>query len=74
MVIGEIGNHWDFLVATGELKRRRVARARREIEALALASVQRRFADLDAGLDDLAEKVESGELDPFAAADLLLDD
>ena len=73
-VIGEIGNHWDFLVATGELKRRRVARARHEIEALALASVQRRFADLDAGLDDLAEKVESGELDPFAAADLLLDD
>jgi LAO/AO transport system kinase len=71
-VVDEIGKHWEFLTSGGELKRRRVARARREVEALALASVQRRFSALDAGLDLLASRVESAELDPFAAADALL--
>jgi LAO/AO transport system kinase len=71
-VVDEIGKHWEFLTSGGELKRRRVARARREVEALALASVQRRFSALDAGLDLLARRVESAELDPFAAADALL--
>lgn len=71
-VVAEIGNHWKYLTSSGELKRRRTARARREIEALALASVQRRFGDLGAGLDALAVRVESTELDPFAAAELLL--
>jgi LAO/AO transport system kinase len=71
-VVDEIGNHWEFLTSGGELKRRRVARARREVEALALASVQRRFGALDAGLDLLARRVESADLDPFAAADALL--
>ena len=71
-VVAELGRHWDFLTSGGELKRRRVARARREIEALALASVQRQFGALDAGLDLLARRVESAELDPFAAADALL--
>jgi LAO/AO transport system kinase len=71
-VVDEIGKHWDFLTSGGELKRRRVARARREVEALALASVQRRFGASDAGLDRLARRVESAELDPFAAADALL--
>lgn len=73
-VVAEMGNHWDFLRSGGDLKRRRVARARREVEALALASVQRRFTALDAGLDDLAVRVERAELDPFAAAELLLQD
>jgi LAO/AO transport system kinase len=73
-VVAEIGNHWEFLQSSGELKRRRTARARREIEALALAEVQRRFDGLGAGLDTLALRVESAELDPFAAAALLLDD
>ena len=71
-VVAELGRHWHFLTSGDELKRRRVARARREIEALALASVQRRFGALDAGLDLLARRVESAELDPFAAADALL--
>jgi LAO/AO transport system kinase len=71
-VVDEIGKHWDFLTSGGELKRRRIARARREVEALALASVQRRFGASDAGLDLLARRVESAELDPFAAADALL--
>ena len=73
-VVAEIGRHADFLSSSGELKRRRVARARREVEALALASVQRRFDTADAGLDALAARVESTELDPFAAAQALLQD
>jgi len=71
-VVAEIGKHWEFLTTGGELKRRRVARARREVEALALATVQRRFDALDAGLDELAARVEAAELDPFAAAQALL--
>jgi LAO/AO transport system kinase len=73
-VVDEIGNHWEFLTSGGELKRRRVARARREVEALALASVQRRFGALGTGLDELAARVEARELDPFAAAQALLQD
>jgi LAO/AO transport system kinase len=73
-VVVEIERHRDFLGTSGELKRRRVARARREVEALALASVQRRFDESDTGLDELAAKVESTELDPFAAAQALLRD
>jgi LAO/AO transport system kinase len=71
-LVAEIGKHWEFLTAGGELKRRRIARARREVEALALASVQRQFSASDAGLDALAARVESAELDPFAAAEALL--
>ena len=71
-VAAEIDRHGEFLRTSGELKRRRVARARREVEALAVASVQRRLADVGADLDVLAGRVESAELDPFAAADALL--
>jgi LAO/AO transport system kinase len=73
-VVAAIGKHREFLTSSGDLKRRRTARARREIEALALASVQRRFDDLGSGLDALAVRVESAELDPFAAAARLLDE
>jgi len=73
-LVDEISKHREFLTSSGDLQRRRVARARREVEALALASVQRRFGALDAGLDELAARVERAELDPFAAAELLLQD
>jgi LAO/AO transport system kinase len=55
------------------LARRRVGRARREIEALALASVQRRLGEPGAGAEELAAEVAAGALDPFAAASRLLD-
>ena len=59
--------------ATGGWSARRLARARREIESLALARLRRELT-LDGGaeLDGLAVAVRDGELDPFTAADRLL--
>ncbi|HEY5821768.1 MAG TPA: methylmalonyl Co-A mutase-associated GTPase MeaB [Propionibacteriaceae bacterium] len=58
---------------TGQGVRRRVARARREVESLALARLRSEFSlGGRAGLDALAERVSAGELDPYAAADRLL--
>ncbi|WP_297783490.1 methylmalonyl Co-A mutase-associated GTPase MeaB [Aeromicrobium sp.] len=74
-VAGEIAAHLAHLQDSGELERRRLARLRREIEALALAEVQSRFADLsgDARLDALAAQVLAGETDPYAAADTVVE-
>jgi LAO/AO transport system kinase len=69
-----IDSHRDWLTESGELQRRRQARARREISAIAIAELQRR-ADGLAGvsrLDGLAEQVSAGALDPYAAADELI--
>jgi LAO/AO transport system kinase len=74
-VVTAITDHHDHLERSGELTRRRLARVRREIEALALAEVSSRFAHLsgDARLDTLSEQVLAGETDPFAAADRLVE-
>jgi LAO/AO transport system kinase len=69
-VMGRLDAHWSWLNDTGELARRRQARAREEITALAFAALRTRLA---AGrVEDLARQVAAGELDPFAAADELL--
>jgi LAO/AO transport system kinase len=59
---------------SGELDRRRVRRARDEIEAIAVTALRERWGDVHqrTELDDLAEQVVSGETDPYAAADSLL--
>jgi LAO/AO transport system kinase len=74
-VAEQVAAHRAHLDESGELARRRLARLRREIEALALAEVQSRFAGLsgDARLDTLAEQVLAGETDPYAAADTLVE-
>jgi len=72
-VVDEIQNHFAYLTESGALTRRRIQRARREIEALALASVRRRLGEYAAGADELAAEVAAGSLDPFAAARRLLD-
>ncbi|GAT65453.1 methylmalonyl Co-A mutase-associated GTPase MeaB [Planomonospora sp. ID91781] len=66
--------HLAHLEESGELERRRRARARDEIEAVALAALRSRFAHLhgDRRLDALAARVLAAELDPYAAADELL--
>jgi LAO/AO transport system kinase len=73
--IGELterlDQHWSWLTATGELKRRRQARAREELTALAFAAFRGRLAA--SRLDELASQVAEGVLDPFGAADELLD-
>ena len=72
-VVDAIEQHFTHLTDSGELTRRRVGRARREIEALALASVQRRLDEYSAGAAELAAEVQAGSVDPFAAARRLLD-
>lgn len=73
-LVEQIDAHREHLSASGGLDRRRLARARREIEALALTEVQERFAHVSghADLDDLARGVVDGSTDPFAAADQLV--
>ncbi len=59
-----------FQLDTGRAQKRRIARARREVESIALAKLRAEFRlNGEAGLDDLAEAVSRGELDPYAAAD-----
>ena len=74
-VVDAITAHRQHLDESGELTRRRLARVRREIEALALTEVRSRFAHLsgDARLDTLAEQVLAGDTDPFEAADSLVE-
>lgn len=73
-VVTEIERHREYL-AGGELDQRRLARVRREIEAMALASLHRRMGDVtgDARLGTLAADVLAGRSDPFAAADMLVE-
>jgi LAO/AO transport system kinase len=69
-----VGKHRDWLVRTGEMQRRREARAAAEVEALALENTRAQFAALhgSTALPSLARRVVAGELDPFEAADELL--
>ena len=66
--------HWSWLASSGERDRRRLARARAEITALAVAALAVRMGGLPngTGLDSLAARVAAGELDPFSAADELV--
>lgn len=58
---------------TGHGQQRRIARARREIESIALAKLRAEFQlNGETSLDDLAEAVSRGEVDPYTAADKVL--
>jgi LAO/AO transport system kinase len=58
---------------TGRGEARRVARARREVESIALAKLRVDFRlNGEARLEDLAEAVSRGELDAYTAADRVL--
>lgn len=74
-IAAAVGDHLDWLAASGELRRRRTARARDEISALAVAELRSRMGDLGAGgtLERLSTDVVDGTTDPFAAADVLLE-
>lgn len=69
-----IEQHRTWATESGDLHRRRVARASREIEAIALAALRTKLADVHAygGLPALAESVAAAETDPYQAADTLL--
>jgi LAO/AO transport system kinase len=73
-VVAALDGHLEWLRESGRLAQRRLARAAGEIEAIAVADLRARMGDLrgDAHLDALAARVVGGELDAYAAADLLL--
>jgi GTPase len=74
-VVERIDAHRAWLEHTGELRRRRVRRARDEIEAIAVTALRARWGDVHARteLDELAEQVADGASDPYTAADTLLE-
>lgn len=69
-----IEKHRGWLAESGQLTSRRVARAREEISAIAIAELRQRMGGLpgESRLDELAEEVTGGRLDPYAAADELI--
>jgi LAO/AO transport system kinase len=73
-IVAAIGKHRDWLAAHGELTRRRQARAAVEVEAIALGTLRDRLGSVRHGtaLPKLAARVAAGELDPYAAANELL--
>ncbi len=75
-VVRALGEHHDWLVQRGELSRRRAARARDEVEAIAVQRLRAEIVDLRSGdrLAELAERVVARKLDPFAAAAELIAD
>ncbi|MET0740493.1 MAG: methylmalonyl Co-A mutase-associated GTPase MeaB [Candidatus Nanopelagicales bacterium] len=75
-LVEALDKHQAWLASSGELDRRRRRRASIEIEALAVAALRSRFADVhgDVRLDDLAASVVAGRLDPYSAADRLVED
>jgi LAO/AO transport system ATPase len=74
-LLDHIHRHRQWLTASGEGLRRRTARAAQEIEAITLAEVRGRMGDVQgsAAMEVLAGRVVAGALDPFRAADLLLE-
>jgi LAO/AO transport system kinase len=74
-LVEKLDEHWAWLESSGELARRRTARAAGEIEAIALTALRERLGDLHAGtaLDTLAAEVVAGKTDPYAAADKLVE-
>ena len=67
-LLGLLDRHDAWLESSGERARRRLARARGEVTALAFGTLAKRLAIPD----ELAARVASGELDPTEAAEELL--
>jgi LAO/AO transport system kinase len=74
-VVAKIDAHRAWMESSGELTRRRVRRARDEIEAIAVTALRARWGDVHTRteLDELAEQVVAGTSDPYTAADVLLE-
>ncbi|HYO36630.1 MAG TPA: methylmalonyl Co-A mutase-associated GTPase MeaB, partial [Geodermatophilus sp.] len=73
-VLAEVEAHRRWLAGSGEGARRRAERAAREVEAIALAGLRGRIAQVrgSAALAALAGEVVAGRTDPYRAADRLL--
>ena len=75
-VLAELDRHRAWALETGALRRRRVLRARDEVESIALTALRRRWGGVGEAsvLDDLAAQVVDGRTDPYAAAEELIRD
>ena len=74
-LVAALDEHLAWLATSGRLAQRRRRQAREEVLALAQASfvAAASAAVGSAGVDALAEEVATGRLDPYTAADRLLD-
>jgi len=74
-LVDEIAAHRTHAEKTAAWQARRLARARAEVEALALGVVRQRFlARGEDHFEAIAADVRDGRIDPYAAADLVLAD
>ncbi|WP_141206986.1 methylmalonyl Co-A mutase-associated GTPase MeaB [Streptomyces griseorubiginosus] len=73
-VVEALEKHRAWMEEHGVLAERRRARAAHEVEAIALTALRERIGDLrgDRRLGALAERIVAGELDPYRAADELV--
>jgi LAO/AO transport system kinase len=72
-LVATIERHRQHAVAGGQWQARRLARARTEVEALALALLRSGFSvSGSSGLAELARAVRDGTLDPYSAAEQLV--
>jgi GTPase len=74
-LVESLEKHRTWLQDTGALRERRHRRAADEVESIAVTALRERMGDLRRGraLDDVADRVVERELDPYAAADLLVE-
>ncbi len=75
-VVDALDKHRRWLDDSGERSRRQQERAAAEIEAIAVAALRERMGDVHGfvALGALAQRVVSAEIDPYTAADALLDE
>ncbi|MER7516280.1 methylmalonyl Co-A mutase-associated GTPase MeaB [Streptomyces sp. NPDC126499] len=73
-VVEALEKHRAWMEEHGVLAERRRSRAAREVETITITALRERIGDLrgDRRLDALAERITSGELDPYAASDELV--
>ncbi|MBH5337049.1 methylmalonyl Co-A mutase-associated GTPase MeaB [Streptomyces pactum] len=73
-VVEALEKHRAWMEERGVLAERRRRRAALEVETIAVTALRRRIGDVhgDRRLDALAERITTGELDPYAAADALV--
>ncbi|WP_327398563.1 methylmalonyl Co-A mutase-associated GTPase MeaB [Streptomyces phaeochromogenes] len=74
-VVEALEKHRAWMEERGVLAERRLARASREVETIAVTALRERIANLhgDRRLSALAERIVAGDLDPYRAADSLVE-
>ncbi|MCL6300180.1 methylmalonyl Co-A mutase-associated GTPase MeaB [Streptomyces kronopolitis] len=74
-VVEALEKHRAWMEERGVLGERRRSRAAHEVETIAVTALRERIGDLrgDRRLDALAERIVSGETDPYRAADELVE-